>query len=159
MASLYELSKEGAQLYSLLESGEIDEQTFKDSLEAIGADEKFDTYCGILAQLKADTAMYKAEEERLSRKRESAENSIKRMKSALCEFMDATGRNKVKTALWTATISPTSSVKITDEEKVPSIFRTPQPDKIDKQEIARALKAGTDVPGTVLEIGTKITIR
>lgn len=159
MATLYELTKEGASLYSLLESGEIDEQTFRDALEAIGADEKLDTYCNIIQQFKSDIAMYEAEEKRLAKKRESAEANLKRMKGAVGDFLNAIGKNKIKTALWSASISPTSSVKITDEMAIPMEYRIPQPDKIDRLAIGKMLKAGEEVKGAVLEVGTKLSIR
>lgn len=159
MATLYELTKEGANLYSLLESGEIDEQTFRDALEAIGADEKLDTYCNIIQQFKADIAMYDAEEKRLAKKRESAEANLKRMREAVGEFLSAIGKNKLKTALWTASISPTASVNILDETAIPAEFKIPQPDKIDRMAIGKLLKAGEEVKGAVLEMSTKLTIR
>ena len=159
MATLYDLSRQGQELYAMLEQGEIDEQTFRDCLESIGADEKIDTYCAIIRQLKADAEIYKNEKARLEAKQESAEASVKRMKTALEGFLNAVGKNKIKTALWSVSIAPTSSVKITDEAAVPEIYKTPQPDKIDKAAISRAIKDGAEVAGAVLEVSTKVTIR
>ena len=159
MATLYDLSKQGQELYAMLESGEIDEQTFRDCLESIGADEKIDTYCAIIRQLKADAEIYKNEKARLEAKQESAEASVKRMKGALEGFLSAIGKNKIKTALWSVSIAPTSSVKITDEAAVPDEFKSPQPDKIDKAAISKAIKGGAEVAGAVLEVSTKVTIR
>lgn len=159
MATLYELTKEGANLYSLLESGEIDEQTFRDCLESIGADEKLDTYCAVIRQLKTDAEAVKTEVERLAAKKESYEKSVTRMKGALESFLNAIGTNRIKTALWSVSIAPTSSVRITDEAAVPDVYKTPQPDKIDKVAISKAIKGGAEVAGAVLEVSTKITIR
>ena len=159
MATLYELSEQGRRLYDLLESGEIDEQIFTDTLVSIGADEKIDTYCSIIRQLKADAEMYKAEKARLEAKQVSAENSIKRMKTALENFMAAVGKNKLKTTLWTVSVSPSSSVKIMDEKLIPDEFKIPQPDHIDKVALAKAIKINGDVPGAILEISTKVSIR
>ena len=159
MATLYDLSRQGQELYAMLEQGEIDEQTFRDCLESIGADEKLDTYCAVIRQLKADAEAVKTEVERLAAKKESYEKSVTRMKGALESFLNAIGTNRIKTALWSVSVSPTSSVKITDEAAVPAQFRTPQPDKIDKAAISRAIKDGAEVAGAVLEVSTKITIR
>lgn len=38
--TLYELTAQASELYELLQNEEIDEQTFTDTLEAIGTEEK-----------------------------------------------------------------------------------------------------------------------
>ena len=54
--TLYEFTGAAKDLYALLENDEIDEQTFHDTLEAIGAEDKVESYCQIISQLEADKA-------------------------------------------------------------------------------------------------------
>ena len=70
MATLYEMTKEVANLYSLLQNDEIDEQTFADTFEAMSAD-KIEGYCQIIRQLSADEEMFKSEIDRLSKRKKS----------------------------------------------------------------------------------------
>ncbi len=42
--NIYEMTQQAEALYELLCLGEIDEQTFNDTLEAIGTDDKVNTY-------------------------------------------------------------------------------------------------------------------
>lgn len=157
--TLYEITGAARQLYDLLEAGEIDDQTFSDTLEAIGADEKIDAYCKIIRQRKADADALKAEIDRMSEKKRTAENDIDRMKSALIDFMSATGQQKAKTELFSCSISARQSCKITDESAIPADFREPQPDKIKKAEILKALKNGEIISGVEIQTSTSLTIR
>ena len=52
--TLYEMTEQAKTLYNMLSYGEIDEQTFNDTLESIGADDKINDYCIVIRQLKAD---------------------------------------------------------------------------------------------------------
>ena len=52
MATLYELTNQANALYELLQGEEIDEQTFNDTLEAMGAGEKIESYCKIIKSSK-----------------------------------------------------------------------------------------------------------
>ena len=46
-----------AELYDMQIAGEIDEQTFIDTLEAMGVNDKIDNLCGMFQQYKADEKM------------------------------------------------------------------------------------------------------
>lgn len=159
MATLYEMTEQGRELYEMLEAGEIDEEVFKDTLEAIGVNEKIDTYCQIIRQRKADAEMYKAEKERLYAKQKAAENDAERMRTALMEFMNSTGQTKTKTQLFSCSISSRQVCQIIDESSIPAEYRTPQPDKIEKTDILKALKAGAEIPGAEISTTNSLTIR
>ena len=133
MSTLYEMTVNASKLYDLLLMGEIDEQTFNDTLESIGADEKINSYCEIINQFKADVKSLKEEISRLTERKDSCENAIERMKNALDEFMKASGKTKEKTDRFTIYYRNTQSVNIIDEEKLPEEYLIPQPPKIDKK--------------------------
>lgn len=157
--TLYEMTEQARTLYDLLESGEIDEQTYTDTLEAIGADEKVDSYCQIIRQLNADAEMCKAEIDRLTEKKRSAIANADRMKAVLLDFLRTVEGGKVKTALFGASIRKTQSANITDENAIPTAYRIPQPDKISKTDILRDLKAGAEIPGAEIAVSESVTIK
>lgn len=64
--TLYEMTGAVAELYELLQNGDIDEQVYADTLEAIGAEEKLESYCKIWTQLETDAANYAEEIRRMN---------------------------------------------------------------------------------------------
>lgn len=159
MATLYELTAQANALYEMLQAGEIDETIFNDTLEAMGAGEKVESYCKVIKQLQGDTELYTAEIERLKARKEAAVNGVERMKSALLAFMELSGQDKVKTALFSVSTATTQAVQITDESKIPCIYLVEQPPKIDKAGIRQALKDGETVAGAELVNNTGVRIR
>ena len=159
MANLYEMTNQAKELYEMLQSDMIDEQTFSDTLEAIGAEEKLIGYCQVIEQFKADIEMYKAEIERIDAKKKSAEKSVDRMKKTISEFMVAVGKDKEKAGTFSISISPVKSVNITDESKIPSQYLVEQKPKVDKVGIRKAIESGASVDGAELITSSSVRIR
>lgn len=159
MATIYEMTEAAAALYEMLQAEEIDEQTLNDTLEAMGAAEKVESYCKIIKQLQSDIEMYKGEIDRLTARKKSAENGVDWMKSALLGFMQASGQDKVKAGSFAVTTATTQAVEITDESAIPCIYLVEQPPKIDKISIKNALKAGEKISGAELVNNTGVRIR
>lgn len=157
MATLYELTAAASELYELLQAEEIDEQTFADTLEGIGAEEKLESYCKIVKQLDEDADMYANEIRRLTERKRTAENSVERMKAAMLDYLKATGTDKAKAGTFTASISTSKAVNIIDAAKIPEKFLKPQEPKIDRIAIKEAINAGETVEGA--EILTKEGVR
>lgn len=157
--TLYEMTEQGRMLYEMMEAGDIDEETFRNTLEAIGADEKVDTYCALIRQREADAEMLKQELDRFKNRAQAAEKDVERMKEALKEFMSATGQNKAKTALWSVSVGKSVSADIIDAQLIPDEFFIPQPAKISKADILKALKNGVEVAGAALKESTTLRIK
>lgn len=157
--TLYEMTEQARQLYELLLADEIDEQTLTDTLEAIGAGEKLENYCKVIRQLEADAAAYKAEKDRLAAKQRQAENAIERMKTAVANYMQAIGKTKTDAGVFKVSITQTKSTNIIDESLIPNDYIIPQPPKIDKSSIRKALLAGAEIPGVTLQINSGVRIR
>lgn len=157
--NLYEMTTAASYLYDLLLDGEIDEQAFNDTLQAMGAEEKLESYCKVIRQLEADAEALKAEKERIDAKKKTVENSIARMKSAVLEFMSVQNADKIKTGIFTVSTSKSKAVDITDESKVPTRFLIEQAPKIDKSAIRAELMAGGEVSGCELKINTGVRIK
>ena len=157
--NLYEMTVAANQLYDLLTSGEIDEQTFNDTLQAMGTEEKLESYCKVIRQLEADAEMLKAEKERIENKKKTVDNSIGRMKKAVIEFMKASGSTKSTAGTFTVALSTSKATKIVDESLIPKKYFIKQEPKIDKNAILEMLKSGATVKGCELQINEGVRIK
>lgn len=157
--SLFEMTESARYLYNLLENDEIDEQVVLDTLEGIGATEKLEAYVYIQKQFEADLTAYKAEKERMEKKMKTCQNAIDRMKTAVLEFMNVTGVKKAKAGTFDLSIRKTESVTITDEGKIAEEWLKPQPPKIDKAGIKKALKNGEQISGAELTESNSLIVR
>lgn len=158
--TLYEMTDAARNLKALLEADEIDEQTFTDTLEAIGTDDKVDSYCKIIRQIEAEMIARKMEVERLKAMNDRAEKAIDRMKSALDGFMTASGQSKAKTALFSVSYRSAKSVLITDESKIPERFLTVKTTTApNKTEIKKYISDGGTVEGVEIVESRNIQIK
>ena len=147
MASLYELTSDYMELLELAEDPDIDEQAFLDTLEGIeGAlEDKADNYAKCMRMLEADANGIKAEEERLAKRRKTIEGNVSRMKSALQYAMEATGKTKFKTQLFSFNVQNNPASVVMDESDVANIperFLKYKDPEIDREAIKDAIKAG-----------------
>ena len=159
MASLYEMTSAAKKLYELLEAEEVDEGTVKDTLDAIGTEEKLISYVHVIKEMQSDIEKFKAEEDRLHDRRKTIENGIDRMKSAIKEYMQATGTEKTEAGTFKLRINHSKSVNVWDASRIPEEFREPQPDKILKTDIKKAIASGKEVDGAEITENTSVVIR
>lgn len=157
--TLYEMTTQANELYDLLQNEVIDEQVFKDTLEAIGTGEKIESYCQVIKELQGDLDKFKAESDRLAARTKTIQNNIDRMKNSLLTFLKASGQDKVKAGTFSVSIGTSKATNILDESLIPSEFKTPQPDKIDKTAIKKAIESGLDVAGVEVIINEGVRIR
>lgn len=163
--TLYELTDEYRTLLELAEDPEVDPETLADTFEALGGEIEYkaDGYARVMKQLEADAAALKAEEKRLCVRRTVCENNMKRMKQALQSAMEATGKTKFKTDLFSFGIQKNPAAVVIDEqyiENIPEEYLIPQDPKIDKQKMKDDLKAGKDLSGIChLEQSESLRIR
>ena len=158
MATLYEMTKEVSELYGLLQNEEIDSQTFADTFEAMSAD-KIEGYCQIIRQLSADEEMFKAEIDRMSKRKKVCENAQARLKERMVDYLTAANIDRINTGAFLVSVASTPSVNITDAEKIPAEYRIAQPDKIDKCAIKTALRTDISVPGAEIIFTKGVRIR
>lgn len=162
MSTLYELTDEYKQVLEMLDDPEIDEQTIADTLESIGGEieDKADGYAKVMQSAKAEVEGIKAEISRLSERKSSIEHKLERMKQSLQGAMEATGKTKFKTLLFSFNIQKNPpSVAIEDGAKLPDKYLIPQPEKIDKKSIIADLKAGAVIEGCTLTQTESLRIR
>ena len=152
MMTLYKLTEDYMNLLALAEDPDIDEQAFMDTLDGIeGAIEiKAENYAKIMRQLEADAAACDAESKRLKNKAKTIDNNIRRMKQALQFAMQATGKTKFKTQLFSFYIQKNSASVVMDEqyiENIPERFLVRKDPEINRKAIRDAINAGEDLEG------------
>lgn len=155
--NIYELTGAYLQIQNLIEDGE----DYADTLESIddAIEDKAVGYAQVMKNLEGYVAALKTEETRLSDKRKSIENNIKRLKETLQEAMELTGKEKFKTPLFNFNIQNNPPSAQVDEKQVDEKYLIPQPPKVDKKAIIADLKEGKEVKGAVLTQGRSLRIR
>ena len=157
--TLYEMSNQTRELYELLESEIIDEQTYNDTIENIGVEEKLENYCKVIRQLESEAEMVKAEKERLATKQKTLENNVARLKNTILYYMDSRNTTKEDAGVFKVSVSESKACNITDESKIPENYLIAQAPKLDKASMLKALKEGVEIDGAELQINRNIRIK
>jgi len=138
LANLYELSASYAFLIDAYDNAETQED--RDAYLAMLAEaegdieDKAENYAKVIRMKQAEAEAFKQEAERLTARRQAAENMVKRLKEALLDAMKLTGKNELPTSIgkWRLQMNPVSC-EVTDAGKVPKEYHIPQEDKIDRK--------------------------
>lgn len=157
--NLYELSTNYLQIQEMIMEGA---EGLEDTLESLNdaIEEKAVGYAKVIKNIEGQVLAIKEEEKRLAERRRSLESNIKRLKENLELSMLDTGKKKIKTNLFTFNIQKNPpSVKILDEEAIPSDYLVKQKPKIDKKAIINDLKNGVEVEGVEIKQGESLRIR
>ena len=166
MATLYELSGEARHLYALLRDEIIDEETFNDTLESIGAEDKVESYCRVIKQMEADIeteidahiAVYEKEISRLKEEKAWKQNNINELKDRLLLFIDACGGTIRRGSTFAAYPRETTSTEILDENIIPKKYKKVKY-VLDRTAINDALKSGLKVKGARIKTTRKVIIK
>lgn len=138
MASLYELSAGYALLLDEYDAAETDEEREKILAMLAEAEgditDKAESYAKVIRMKEEEAKAFKAEADRLTARRQAAENMVKRLKDALLGSMVLTGTNEINTSIgkWKVAMNPLSC-DVVDIDKVPMEYHIKQEDKIDKK--------------------------
>lgn len=142
---LYELTEQYQALQEMIYDPEVDEQTIKDTMEAIWGEieEKADGYAKIIFGIKADIETLQEEEYRLNARRQRLENRAKWLRSNLEANMREVGKTKFKTALFSFNIQKNGGVEplvITGAlEDIPGKYLIQQPPVVNNEAVRRLL--------------------
>lgn len=159
--TLYEMTEAAKRLYALLEAEEIDEQTYHDTLDCMGAEEKLLAYVHVQKQLEAEYDAFYAESERIENRMSTLRNRIERLKIAEAEFLQATGQKKAKAGTFEVSLREYKRVAVDDETAIPAEFLRTKPAETqpDKKAIMAALKDGKAVAGCRLAQSISAVVR
>lgn len=160
--TLYQLTDNFRQVLEMAQDPSIDAQAIADTLEGIGGEieDKADGYAKVIKELEADSDKLTAEITRLTDRQKALKNNIKRMKESLTVAMQATGKIKFKTDLFSFNVQKNPpTLVIDDEDKIPKEYYIPQEPKLDTTVIKELLKSGTELGFAHLEQGEGVRIR
>jgi hypothetical protein len=157
---LHEITGEMKQIENL----DFDAETIENTLDAVRGDfnDKAVAIIKVVENMAADTSVIDAEIERLKSRKQVMLNNQKRLRAYLLHNMEATGINKITCPLFTVSLRKGSeSVEILDESLIPDQYVVAEVvEKIDKNAIKAALKAGEEIQGAALKRGeTTIVIK
>lgn len=154
---LYELS----EIYNNIIDLDLPEEELTTALKNIDEkiEEKADNIAKTLRELDGQIETIKAEEKRLQEKRKAIENKRENIKKYLQYQMEILDKKKIKTDLFSFTISKNkASVKILDETKIPEeYFRITK--TANKTEILKAYQEGKLTEGIELEQTESLKIK
>ena len=150
MASLYDISAGYASLIDAYDNAETDEE--RDGIIAMLATaegeitEKAENYARVIRMKEEEAKAFKSEIERLTKRKQAAENMVARLKDALLGAMALTGTHEIKTSIgkWRLQMNPLSC-DVVDIEKVPMQYHIKQEDKIDKKSLLADFKATGEI--------------
>lgn len=157
---LYELVGQYLDIYNM----DIDEETKLDTIEALGLDEEIETkaenYAKVIRNLEAENTAYKAEEERLKKKRDTNTKKIDWLKQNLQGAMEITGKTKIKGELFTLSVQNSKASVVVDEAKLPEEYWTKKVTEApNKKELYDLLKAGKEIEGATLQENRSLRIK
>lgn len=139
------------------DTGEVDGDALAAYAEYQGqAAEKLEGTACYVRELEAEAEAIKAEEDRLAKRRKALENKSSRLKTYMMPALEAMG-GKVKGVMATVRIGKSQAVTAFDLDALPDAFKRVKVDP-DKVAIKKALEAGEDIPGTVLEDRQSVVI-
>lgn len=150
MPTLYDIQDKYQQLLNLAE--QLDPELLRDTLESIDdeLETKAENVAFVIRELEGQALVLETEIKRLSERKTTLNNNVKRLKQSLQEAMEAANKPKIKTNLFTLGIRKSPpSVAVEDESKLIA-YLVEQPKKLDKTRLKDDLKKGIDVPGATL---------
>lgn len=161
--TLYNMTMEAQQLYDALVDAELEpqerEQVITDTMAAMGADDKLESYCQIVRQMEAEQAVFAQEIDRLNGEKRRRSNGIDRMKDVMLSYYEATGAERpIEAGTFRVSKRKSDRVVITDEALVPDAWWKVKREP-DKTAMKKEMKAGTEIPGAALEDTWSIQIR
>ena len=165
MANIYELTNELSLLWDLMENGELEDEILIGAFDVAKEDlaDKLEGYCKFIKNLESDIQGLKAEEERLSARRKTMENTVTRCKEAMKFALNTAGEKKITCGTFTVSVQNNAPSVVLDEqylENIPEEYLVPQEPKIDKKKIKADIDAGKDLDGIAhLETGVSLRIR
>ena len=164
MATLYDLSE---AVRSVLdgsfavdaETGEIYDSENLDDLAKM-VDDKLECCAAYMRELRSDAESLKAEERRIAARRQALERRAERFGAYMLDCMERSGKQKIRTPLFSIWVGHSTSLEITDADEVPDEFARVKTERvIDKRALKDAIKAGAEIPGAKLVESTNLQVR
>ena len=162
MSSLYQLTENYNNILELADNPEVTEDMIKEALDSISEEIELKAVniAKLIKSIESDIAGVKAEKDRLAAKEKSMSNKVKNLKEYLYSAMKLTGKEKIKTDLFSFNIQKNpASVNVVSDTDIPEEFLVEMPKQINKKAILEKLKSGETVPGCELQQTTSLRIK
>lgn len=162
MGSLYELTGQYRELQQAIESAASPNEleAIMNTLEGMDAEleQRAENVVKVMRNTAANIAAIEAEIDRLKDRKETLENSIKRMQGLLRTSLHKVNKSKVQTPLFLVFLQDAPPKAVIDkEDDIPDDYvKTNITVTPDKTAILNALKAGKEVPGAHMERSEQI---
>lgn len=162
MATLYEINQnilncitteEGMTVNT--ETGEVIDLKALEQLE-LERSEKIRNIALWIKNLKSDVNALDAEEKAFKARKDAAKRKAEQLSSYLASVLNG---EKVTGTDFAISWRKSTAVNVLDEKALPPTFLIPQPPKVDKTGISKALKAGETVTGAELIERQNMTIK
>ncbi|MFV9180724.1 siphovirus Gp157 family protein [Serratia marcescens] len=156
-----DLAFEMKKLQALAEDGELTPEMIKDTLEGLEGmmGDKLDATISVVRGFEGQANVCDAESKRLAARKKSWENQAGLLKKYILECLLTSGSDTVKTDMNTFTARKGSqSLVVDDEELLPDEYvesYTEVVSKVKKDELKKAILAGTEITGAHLETGPR----
>ena len=123
MSSLYDIQGRYRAIQELLSESDLDPQLLADTMEGIEGEleVKCQNYAMVIKNLEGDIEALDNEIRRLTSRKKTLENNIKRMKEALRDAMIATGKTKFKTELFSFSVQNNPASVVLDTEDLDTL--------------------------------------
>lgn len=162
MATLYEINQnilncitteEGMTVNT--ETGEVIDLEALEQLE-LERSEKIRNIALWIKNLKSDAVALDAEEKAFKARKDAAKRKAEQLSSYLASVLNG---EKVTGTDFAISWRKSTAVNVLDEKAIPPTFLVPQPPKVDKTGISKALKSGETVTGAELVERQNMTIK
>ena len=129
-----------------METGEIIDAEKLDELK-MEKERKIRNIACWVKELNAEAEALKKQKDAFAAREKAAKNKAEGLKAYLSAYL---GGKEAKGTEYQISFHASQATEITDEEVIPPAYRIPQPDKIDKDGLLKALKGGAVIPGAQL---------
>lgn len=160
MAMLYELDG----IYRQLESMELDDETFQDTLDSIDfqtdLEKSLEYFVKMKANADADAQSYKNAKDDFAEKEKRAKAKSDRFKEIINNAMRMSNKKKIETDLFKISTRDSKVVKIIDETKIPLEFMNETVTyKPMKKELKQAIESGQVIEGAEIGYNESVVIK
>ena len=137
MSYLYEL--EG--IYAQLQAMDLDDETFKDTLESIDFEKDLERnieyFVKLLKNAVSDAESFKQAKQEFSEKEKNAKAKAEKYKEVIERALKMSNKKKVEAGLFTVSLRKSKQVDILDETKIPLefIFQSTHPCRVRHGEV------------------------
>ena len=164
MTALYLLKLEYIEAANRLQNLDLDAQTIIDTLDSMGGDieEKATNTVMVCRNLKATAAAIKEAEAAMATRRKAIESRAAQLEKGVFDTMQQTGISRIESPYFALSIANNpGAVDVFEPGLLPADYmrEVPAYEEPDKALIAKALKAGFDVPGARLAQSQRLVIK